>query len=118
MSDPGPRTSDHSSTLPNVLLSGVYETLPDLSPLDGRFVDLGAPDHLARTWLTTVVLDGLALTAARAQAHFTQLAVAKLRSNLEVNRPLDDAVTHVMASPRSAAHIRKHPRRLTSGALE
>lgn len=100
MSDPGARIPEHGGTLPDVLLFDVYETLADLSPLDIRFVDVGAPAHLARTWLTTVLLDGLALTAARAQAHFTQLAVGTLRSNfaaLPLNRDLDEAVAHVMA---------------------
>jgi 2-haloacid dehalogenase len=99
MSNPGPRIPDNGSTLPDVLLFDVYETLSDLSPLGGRFVDVGAPAELARTWLATVLLDGLALTAARAQAHFAQLAVGTLRSSLAVlplNRTLDEAVEHVM----------------------
>ncbi|MGB7979955.1 MAG: haloacid dehalogenase type II [Candidatus Nanopelagicales bacterium] len=99
MSDPGPRISDDRSALPDVLIFDVYETLSDLSPLDGRFVDVGAPGHLARTWLTTLLLDGLALTAARAQAHFTQLAVGTLRSSLAgspLNRTVDEAIEHIM----------------------
>ena len=99
MSNPGPRIPDNSSTLPEAVLFDVYETLADLSPLGGRFVDVGAPAELARTWLTTLLLDGMALTAARAQAHFTQLAVGTLRSSLEglpLNRTLDDAVAHIM----------------------
>jgi 2-haloacid dehalogenase len=85
-----------------VLLFDVYETLSDLSdlsPLGRRFVDVGAPAHLARTWLATLLLDGMALTAARAQAHFTQLAVGTLRSTLTglaLNRTVDVAVTHIM----------------------
>ena len=63
---------------PDVLLFDVYETLADLSPLGDRFVDVGAPAQLARTWLATLLLDGLALTAARAQAHFAVLAEGTL----------------------------------------
>ena len=99
MSDPGTRISDNGSTLPDVLLFDAYETLSDLSPLGSRFIDVGAPAELARTWLTTLLLDGLALTAARAQAHFGQLAVGTLRSNLEMlplNRSLDAVVAHIM----------------------
>lgn len=99
MSNPGARNSDHSSALPDVLLFDVYETLSDLSPMAGRFADVGAPDELARTWLTTLLLDGLALTAARAPAHFTQLAVGTLSSSLAglpLNRTIDEAVAHVM----------------------
>jgi 2-haloacid dehalogenase len=84
---------------PSVLLFDVYETLSDLSPLGGRFDDVGAPAHLTRTWLATLLLDGMALTAARAQAHFTQLAVGTLRTSftgLALNRTVDEAIAHIM----------------------
>jgi 2-haloacid dehalogenase len=84
---------------PDVLLFDVYGTLSDTSTLDARFVDVGAPAGMAPTWLTTVLLHGFALTAARAQAHFAQLAVGVLRSSLgglPLNRPVDEAVTHIM----------------------
>ncbi len=100
ISDPGPRISDSGSTLPDVLLFDVYETLSDLSPLGGRFADVGAPGHLAPMWLTGVLLDGLALTAARARADFTQIAVGTLRSSLtgsSLNRTVDEAIEHIMA---------------------
>jgi len=82
-----------------VLLFDVSETLSDLSPLGGRFVEVGAPAHLARTWLVALLLDGMALTAARAQAHFAQLADGTLRSSLTglaLNRSVDEAVTHIL----------------------
>jgi 2-haloacid dehalogenase len=84
---------------PDILLFDVYETLSDMSPLGGRFVDVGAPAPLARTWLATLLLEGFALTAARAPAHFSQLAVGTLRSilaGLPLNRDADEAVAHIM----------------------
>ena len=89
-----------------MLLFDVSETLSDLSPLGDRFVDVGAPDHLTRTWLATLLLDGMALTAARAQAHFGQLAIGTLRSSLTglaLNRPVDEAIAHIMAGSTSSA---------------
>ena len=101
MTDHDARISDSSSALPtpDVLLFDVYGTLAEMSPLGSRFVDVGAPAHLAPTWLTTVLLHGFALTAARAPAHFTQLAVGVLRSSLAglpLNRTVDEAVGHIM----------------------
>jgi len=101
MSDLTAQTLSSGSAVPapDVLLFDVYETLSDLSPLGGRFVDIGAPAPLARTWLATLLLDGLALTAARAQAHFTQLAVGTLRTTLTglaLNRTVDEAIAHIM----------------------
>lgn len=99
-SDLDARISDNGSRpTPEVLVFDVYETLSDTSPLGGRFVDVGAPAHLARTWLTTVLLHGFALTAARAPAHFTPLAVGTLRTSLAglpLNRTVDEAVAHIM----------------------
>lgn len=86
---------------PEVLLFDVYDTLVDLSALGTRFAGVGADAPLARTWLSAVLLDGMALTAARAQAHFSQLAEATLRSHLggqHLSCTVDDAVTHIMGA--------------------
>lgn len=97
----GDARSLNSRALPTleVLLFDVYGTLSDMSRMGGRFVDVGAPAHLAPTWLTTLVLDGFALTAARAPAHFTQLAVGTLRTSLtglQLNREVEEAIAHIM----------------------
>jgi 2-haloacid dehalogenase len=99
--DPDTRVPDSGSALPipDVLLFDVYGTLLDVSRLGDRFVEVGAPAHLAPTWLTTVLLHGFALTAAHAPAHFTELAASVLHSSLAglpLNRPVDDAVARIM----------------------
>jgi 2-haloacid dehalogenase len=95
-------TAGTAPHLPAVLLFDVYETLVDLSSLGTRFTEVGAVAQQARTWLTHLLLDGMALTAARAQAHFGQLAEATLRSHLEggqnLSCTLDEAVTHIMGA--------------------
>jgi 2-haloacid dehalogenase len=101
MSDLTAQTSSSGSALPvpDVLLFDLYETLSDPSSLGGRFVDVGAPAHLTRTWLATLLLDGMALTAARAPARFADLAVGTLRASVEglaLNRTVDEAIAHIM----------------------
>lgn len=69
-----------------VLVFDVNETLSDITPLRGRFEDIGAPGHLLPTWFAGVLRDGFALTAAGAYADFTSLAhdgVRTLLSGLE-----------------------------------
>ncbi|MFJ9012760.1 haloacid dehalogenase type II [Streptomyces canus] len=57
-----------------VLVFDINETLSDLTPLRGRFADIGAPGHLLETWFAGVLRDGFALTAAGAYADFTDVA--------------------------------------------
>ncbi|MFI2644309.1 haloacid dehalogenase type II [Streptomyces sp. NPDC018610] len=71
---------------PPVLVFDVNETLSDLTPLRGRFEDIGAPGHLLPTWFAGVLRDGFALTAAGAYADFADVAhdgVRALLSGLE-----------------------------------
>jgi 2-haloacid dehalogenase len=67
---------------PQVLVFDVNETLSDLTPLRGRFEDVGAPGHLLPTWFAGVLRDGFALTAAGAYADFMSLAHDGLRTLL------------------------------------
>ena len=88
------------AAVPAVVLFDVNETLSDMSPMAGRFVDVGAPAHLAATWFATLLRDGFALTAAGSIAPFAQLGAGALRASLDkvrLNRTLDDAVAHIMA---------------------
>lgn len=61
--------------------SDVNETLSDLSPLAGRFEDVGAPGHLARTWFAGLLRDGFALAAVEVSASFAGIAAEALRIN-------------------------------------
>lgn len=85
--------------IPKVIVFDVNETLSDLSPLAGRFADIGAPTQLAATWFASVLRDGFALTAAGATARFADLGAAVLATMLHgvsLDRSLDDATRHVL----------------------
>lgn len=87
------------SRLPAVMLFDVNETLSDMSPISQRFVDVGAPAHLAATWFAALLRDGFALTAAGSTASFAQLGVGVLRASLlglPLNRTIDEAIEHIM----------------------
>lgn len=86
--------------LPAVMLFDVNETLSDMSAMSKRFVDVGAPAHLAATWFASLLRDGFALTAAGSTAPFAQLGVGVLHVSLRglaLNRTVDEAVDHIMA---------------------
>jgi len=77
----------------------VNETLSDLQPLQTRFSDVGAPGHLAPLWFASVLRDGLALTVTGQSQPFADIGKALLFSMLDpgsLNRPVDEAVQHVM----------------------
>ena len=85
--------------IPKVIVFDVNETLSDLSPLAGRFADIGAPVHLAATWFASVLRDGFALTATGATARFADIGAAVLATMLHgvsLDRSLDDATRHVL----------------------
>jgi 2-haloacid dehalogenase len=87
------------SDRPSVIVFDVNETLSDMSPMAGRFTDIGAPGHLAALWFATLLRDGFALTAAGGQQPFADLGVGALTTVLrgvELNRDLDAAIGHVM----------------------
>ncbi|CAA9391696.1 MAG: 2-haloalkanoic acid dehalogenase [uncultured Nocardioides sp.] len=82
------------------MLFDVNETLSDMSPLAGRFEDVGAPAHLARTWFAELLRDGFALAACGAIESFATLGAEALRVRLhghELNRSFDQAVEHVIS---------------------
>ena len=84
---------------PSVIVFDVNETLSDMSPMAGRFADIGAPEHLARLWFTALLRDGFALTAAGVQRPFAALAVDALHtvlSGIELDRDVDAAIEYVM----------------------
>ncbi len=84
---------------PAVLIFDVNETLSDMSPMKGRFEDVGAPAHLATTWFAGLLRDGFALAAAGSSTPFARIAAEALRVSLHyvpLNRTADDAVQHIM----------------------
>jgi len=94
---------------PALLVLDVNETLTDLRPLAGRFVDVGAPAHLVPRWFATVLRDGFGLAAAGASAPFADLAADAVRTVLhgeDLDRDLDAAVDHVLAG---LADLPLHP---------
>ncbi|MGY1682185.1 haloacid dehalogenase type II [Geodermatophilus sp. SYSU D01176] len=97
------------ATSPSVIVFDVNETLSDMSPMAGRFADVGAPAHLATTWFATLLRDGFALTAAGASRPFAGLARDALRAVLhgvDLDRDTDAAVEHVMSG---FAELAVHP---------
>ena len=92
--------------LPAVLLFDVNQTLSDMSPIASRFVDIGAPAHLAATWFAALLRDGFALTAAGSSAPFAQLGVGALRASLgglPLNHTVDEAIEHIMGGFQESA---------------
>ncbi|MFD2024619.1 haloacid dehalogenase type II [Promicromonospora aerolata] len=85
---------------PRVLIFDVNETLSDMAPIAGRFEAVGAPAHLAKVWFAGLLRDGFALTVAQENPSFAQLGAEGLRSvlaGIPLNRPVEDAVHHIMA---------------------
>ncbi|MEV8039760.1 haloacid dehalogenase type II [Arthrobacter sp. NPDC080082] len=83
----------------SVIVFDVNETLSDMSPMGGRFEEVGAPVELAPLWFASLLRDGFALAAAGSNQDFAAIGAAVLRelfAGAELNRPLDDAVQHVM----------------------
>ncbi len=85
---------------PTVVVFDVNETLSDLSSMAERFVEVGAPEPLAKLWFASLLRDGFALTAAGASEQFARLGRELLRVLLHgvaLDRDLEAAVEHVMA---------------------
>jgi 2-haloacid dehalogenase len=84
---------------PALLVFDVNETLSDMAPLSARFETVGAPPHLARLWFAELLRDGFALTVSGEMESFAALGAEALRVGLAghpLDRPLDEAVDHVM----------------------
>jgi 2-haloacid dehalogenase len=88
------------SSTPSVIVFDVNETLSDMSPMAGRFADIGAPAHLTKLWFAALLRDGFALTAAGTSRPFAEVGVDVLRTvlaDVDIDRDLDAAVDHVMS---------------------
>ncbi|MHB1172833.1 MAG: haloacid dehalogenase type II [Lacisediminihabitans sp.] len=94
---------------PAVIVFDVNETLSDMSPMAGRFADVGAPGLLARVWFAGLLRDGFALTTAGSSEKFAVIAAESLRENftgLPLNRSVEEAVDHIM---HGFASLTLHP---------
>lgn len=99
-----PTSSDHPISpdvprRPELLVFDVNETLSDMAPMAGRFEDVGASAHLSKLWFAELLRDGFALTASGTIESFATLGAEALRVRLSgepLDRPLEDAVDHVM----------------------
>lgn len=89
------------TSVPEVVVFDVNETLSDMSPLAERFSAVGAPSALMQTWFAALLRDGFALTAVGENPAFAEVGSGVLRGVLTpvaaLNRDVDDAVHHVMA---------------------
>jgi len=84
---------------PSVIVFDVNETLSDMTPLQERFTDIGAPAFLARVWFASLLRDGFALAASGGNAPFAVIGAEGLRGVLRdvpLDRSLDEAVQHVL----------------------
>ena len=84
---------------PRVVVFDVNETLSDLAPMQQRFADVGAPEHLAPTWFASVLRDGMALSTVGEQAGFADIGGAVLDTLLPgflTGEQREEAVAHVL----------------------
>jgi 2-haloacid dehalogenase len=85
---------------PRLLIFDVNETLSDMSPIAGRFEAVGAEAGLARAWFAALLRDGFALTLAHENPSFARVGAGGLRTvlaGISLNRPVEEAVEHIMA---------------------
>ncbi|WP_079122714.1 haloacid dehalogenase type II [Streptomyces abyssalis] len=104
---PGPPEADAVPPPPSgyqlkAVVFDVNETLSDMTPLRGRFEDVGAPAGLMPTWFAGVLRDGFALAAAGAYADFADIASDGLRTLLTAldgrsTAEADEAARHILA---------------------
>ncbi len=74
-----------------------------------RFADVGAPEHLAKTWFAGLLRDGFALTVSGVSEPFARLGAEALHVSLAgqpLNRDPEDAVRHIMSG---FAELEVHP---------
>ena len=83
----------------SVIIFDVNETLSDMSPMEFRFVEVGAPGYLARIWFASLLRDGFALAASGGSEKFSMIGTEILHDlfrGVALTCPLDEAVSHVV----------------------
>jgi 2-haloacid dehalogenase len=85
---------------PAIAIFDVNETLSDMSPLAGRFEEMGAPGHLLASWFAATLRDGFALAASGGYADFRDVGrgalILQLAAVPGLRRPLDESAEHVL----------------------
>jgi len=97
------------TSLPSVIVFDVNETLSDMTPLQKRFEQVGAPAVLARVWFAALLRDGFALAATGDSAPFAVIGADGLRRvlhDVDLNTGMDDAVRHIL---QAFAELNLHP---------
>lgn len=84
-----------------LVLFDVNGTLSDMERLSQHFEEVGAPGQMSALWFASLLRDAFALTVVGANPAFSSVAEGSLHAALagqHLNRPVDDAVAHVMAA--------------------
>lgn len=111
------------NTVISAIAFDVNETLSDMSPTGERFRDVGATPDMAKLWFAALLRDGFALAASGDNGSFAAIGAVVLRGlfrRVELDRPLDAAVDHVMGG---MSGLKVHPdvpegiRALTAGGF-
>lgn len=93
----------------SVIVFDVNETLSDMAPMAAHFREIGAPPEMAKLWFAILLRDGFALAASGDNGSFADIGAEVLRallSRVELDRPLDTAVDHVMGGMKA---LEVHP---------
>jgi len=83
---------------PRLLLFDVNGTLSNMGPIARRFEDVGADASAATAWFAALLRDSFALTVVGENPSFAEVGAEGLRLALtgQLNRPVEDAVEHIM----------------------
>lgn len=93
---------------PRLLVFDVNETLSDMSVLQDRFAEVGAPPALAATWFAGLLRDGFALTVTGDNPDFADLAATSLAAMLG-SKDVDDVEAAVARVMGAFSSLSLHP---------
>jgi 2-haloacid dehalogenase len=96
------------SGTPMVIVFDVNETLSDLSVMQTRFAEAGAPAELAPLWFATVLREGFALATTGNAARFADIGVEVLAGMLDA-AGVDDPHDIAAGLVSSMAELPLHP---------
>jgi 2-haloacid dehalogenase len=93
---------------PAVIVFDVNETLSDMSVMQTRFAEAGAPAELARLWFATVLREGFALAATGDVARFADIGTDVLTGMLD-SADVDGPAAIAARLVSSMADLPLHP---------